>query len=109
MATGDIRDRQWVGAVVREIGIGCLLGTTMGAASWVLGIFKGGWQIALIVSLAMVAIVITSSFLGVILPLILQRLRVDPAIASNPLIASMMDIIGLVIYFSIAAVVLNLV
>jgi magnesium transporter len=108
MATGDIRDRQWVGAVVREIGIGCLLGITMGAASWVLGLFKGGWQIALIVSLAMVAIVITSSFLGVILPLILQRLRVDPAVASNPLIASMMDIIGLVIYFSIAAVVLNL-
>jgi magnesium transporter len=108
MAIGDIRDRQWVGAVVREIGIGCLLGTTMGAASWVLGIFKGGWQIALIVSLAMVAIVITSSFLGVILPLILQRLRVDPAVASNPLIASMMDIIGLVIYFSIAAVVLKL-
>jgi magnesium transporter len=40
--------------------------------------------------------------------LILQRLRVDPAVASNPLIASMMDIIGLVIYFAIAAVVLGL-
>jgi magnesium transporter len=108
MATGDIRDRQWVGAVMRELGIGALLGITMGAASWVLGIFRGGWQIALIVSLAMVAIVVTSSFLGVILPLILQRLRVDPAVASNPLIASMMDIIGLVIYFAIAAVVLGL-
>ena len=108
MATGDIRDRQWVGAVTREIGIGCLLGITMGAASWVLGIFKGGWQVALIVSLAMVAIVITSSILGVVLPLMLQRFRVDPAVASNPLIASIMDIIGLAIYFSIAAVILTM-
>ncbi|MDO9559443.1 MAG: magnesium transporter [Syntrophales bacterium] len=108
MATGDIRDRQWVGAVMREIGIGCLLGVTMGAASWVLGFFRGNWQIALIVSLAMFAIVCTSSILGVILPLVLQRFRVDPAVASNPLIASIMDIIGLAIYFSIAAVILNM-
>jgi magnesium transporter len=108
MATGDIRDRQWVGAVLREVGIAGLLGITMGAASWVLGIFKGGWQIALVVSLAMVAIVIASSILGVVLPLILQRLHVDPAVSSNPLIASIMDIIGLIIYFSIAAVILKM-
>lgn len=108
MATGDIRDRQWVGAVTREIGIGCLLGISMGAASWVLGLFKGNWQIAMIVSLAMFATVITSSILGVLLPLMLQRFHVDPAVASNPLIASIMDIIGLAIYFSIAAVVLGL-
>jgi magnesium transporter len=68
----------------------------------------GGWQVALIVSLAMVAIVVASSILGVVLPLILQRFNVDPAVASNPLIASIMDIIGLMIYFSIAAVILNL-
>jgi magnesium transporter len=108
MATGDIRDRQWIGAVTREIGIGCLLGMTMGGASWMLGIFMGGWQIALIVSLAMAAIVVTSSILGVMLPLILQRFHVDPAVASNPLIASIMDIIGLAIYFSIAAVILTM-
>ena len=108
MATGDIRDRQWVGAVMREIGIGCLLGMTMGAASLPLGFFMGGWQVALIVSLAMVAIVVASSILGVVLPLILQRFNVDPAVASNPLIASIMDIIGLMIYFSIAAAILTL-
>ncbi|MBN1381749.1 MAG: magnesium transporter [Deltaproteobacteria bacterium] len=106
IATGDIRDRQWVKAVFREIGIGCLLGLTMGVASLLLGIFKGGWHIALIVSLTMVTIVVVSSLLGVVLPLILQRFQVDPAVASNPLIASVMDIIGLVIYFSIAAMVM---
>jgi magnesium transporter len=107
LATGDIRDRQWVKALLREIGIGMLLGITMGLASWVLGFFKGDSRIALIVSLAMVCIVIVSSVLGVVLPVILQRLRIDPAVASNPLIASVMDIMGLLIYFNIAAVILN--
>jgi magnesium transporter len=107
LATGDIRDRQWVKALLREIGIGLMLGATMGLASWFLGFFKGDSRIALIVSLAMVSIVIVSSILGVILPVILQRLRVDPAVASNPLIASVMDIVGLLIYFNIAALVLS--
>jgi magnesium transporter len=107
LATGDIRDRQWVKALLREIGIGMLLGITMGLASWVLGFFKGDSRIASIVSLAMVSIVIVSSVLGVVLPVILQRLRIDPAVASNPLIASVMDIMGLLIYFHIAAAILN--
>ena len=106
LATGDIRERQWLKALLREIGIGTLLGITMGLASWVLGFFKGDSRIALIVSLAMISIVFASSLLGVILPVILQRLRIDPAVASNPLIASVMDIMGLVIYFAIAHVVL---
>ncbi|MBN1663215.1 MAG: magnesium transporter [Deltaproteobacteria bacterium] len=106
IATGDIRDRQWIKAFFREIGIGCLLGATMGAASLLLGIFKAGWSIALIVSLTMVTIVVVSSLLGILLPLILQRLRVDPAVASNPLIASVMDIVGLLIYFFIAALIM---
>ncbi len=79
----------------------------MGLASWFLGLFKGGASIAMIVSLAMAIIVIVSSVLGVILPVILQRLRIDPAVASNPLIASVMDIVGLLIYFRIAVAVLN--
>jgi len=106
LATGDIREGHWFPAFFREVGIGVLLGLTMGAASWLLGLFKGGIQIALIVSLAMVAIVVVSSILGVILPVILQRCRVDPAVASNPLVASVMDILGLLIYFSIAQAIL---
>jgi len=107
LATGDIREGQWPRALLREIGIGILLGATMGLASWVLGFFKGDSRIALIVSLAMAGIVILSSILGVILPVILQRLRIDPAVASNPLIASVMDIVGLLIYFNIATAILN--
>jgi len=107
LATGDIKDRQWINALFREIVIGCLLAVTMGAASWILGLIKGGAQIAAIVSLSMMAIVIVSSILGVVLPIVLQRFRIDPAVASNPLIASVMDIVGLLIYFQIATTILK--
>jgi len=106
LATGDIREGHWLPALFREVGIGILLGVTMGGASWCLGLFKGGSRIALVVSLAMILIVIVSSILGVILPIVLQRCRVDPAVASNPLVASVMDILGLLIYFSIAQAIL---
>lgn len=103
----DIRERQWIGVLLREIGISFLLGITVSAASLALGIFKSNSQTALIVSITMLAIVVISSVLGVILPLILQRLRIDPAIASNPLISSVMDILGLLTYFAIAAQILR--
>ncbi|HRR41993.1 MAG TPA: magnesium transporter, partial [Syntrophales bacterium] len=107
LATGDIREGQWFRALLREIGIGIFLGITMGVASWVLGFFKGDARIAMIVSLSMVGIVVVSSILGVLFPLLLLRIRVDPAVASNPLIASVMDILGLVIYFAVASIVLS--
>ncbi|MBN1614221.1 MAG: magnesium transporter [Deltaproteobacteria bacterium] len=107
LATGDIREGQLIAAFFREIGIGILLGVTMGLASWFLGFFKGGIQIASIISLAMITIVVISSIIGFALPLLLLRLGMDPAMASNPLISSVMDILGLLIYFSIASLVLN--
>lgn len=107
LATGDIREGQWIWAFLREIGIGVLLGATMGVASWLLGLYKGGYQIALIVSISMVVIVMISSLIGIVLPLILQKMRIDPAVASNPLIASVMDILGLLTYFFVASIILR--
>jgi magnesium transporter len=76
-------------------------------AASVLGIFRGGPEIGLIVGLTMVAIVIIANLIGAILPFVLTRLRVDPAVASTPLITSISDATGLVIYFSIATLVLT--
>ncbi len=103
MAQGEMIGRQWRKALLREVAIGCLLGFTMGAASLLLGLLQGGWILAAIVSLTMACIVIFSSIFGILLPLILHRMRLDPAVASSPLIASVMDIMGLAIYFSVAA------
>ena len=79
-----------------------LLGLTLGTAGWFLGAFRGGALIGVIIGLTMLAIVVTANLVGVILPFILTRLRLDPAVASSPLITTIMDAIGLLTYFTIA-------
>lgn len=107
IATGDVELRQWIWAMGREMGLGILLGLTIGLATWFLGLFRGGFEIGIVVGLAMLTIVVVSNMIGVILPFLLTRLRLDPAVASSPLITSVADIIGLIIYFSIATRVLG--
>ncbi len=62
----------------------------------------------MIIGLTMLAIVVTANLVGVILPFILTRLRLDPAVASSPLITTIMDAIGLLTYFTIARMFLAL-
>jgi magnesium transporter len=83
--------------------VGATLGLTMGLGGWALGIFRGGAEVGLVVGLAMVLIVIVANLLGAALPFLLTRLRLDPAVASSPLIASVADAAGLIIYFSLAS------
>jgi magnesium transporter len=108
IATGDVKAVEWLWAVGREIGVGILLGLTMGFAAWLLGIFKGGLEIGIVVGLAMASIVAVANLVGVVLPFLLSRFRLDPAVASSPLITSIVDAVGLIIYFSIATRILNI-
>ncbi len=103
MGTGDIKLGDWLWTLGREIGVGILLGFTMGFVAWLLGLFKEGIEIGIVVGLAMASIVIVANMVGVVLPFLLGRFRLDPAVASSPLITSIVDIAGLIIYFSIAA------
>lgn len=102
IATDDLKMGQWLWASGREICIGILLGITMGLATWMLGLYRGGFDIAVVVSLTMMSIVVVANLLGVVLPFFLTRFHLDPAVASSPLIASVADAVGLLIYFSIA-------
>lgn len=107
IATGDVQLGQWMWAAGREIGVGILLGLTTGLATWLLGSFRGGFEIGIVVGLAMLSIVIVANMIGVLLPFLLTRLRLDPAVASSPLITSIADFVGLMIYFSIATWILG--
>jgi len=102
LATGDVELRHWWRVLLKELSVGITLGVAMGVASGALGIFRGGWEIGAIVGLSMICIVIMANLLGVLLPFILTRLRLDPAVASSPLITTVVDASGLIIYFSIA-------
>ncbi len=107
-ATGDIRLGQWASTVGKELRVGMLLGLGMGVITWLFGLLRGGPGIAAVVALSMVLIVFFVNILGVVLPLLLIKLRLDPAMASSPLITSVADAVGLVIYFYLASRLLGL-
>jgi len=108
IATGDLRPDDWFWAAARELLLGTILGLTLGVLVWILGYHRGGWGFGLVVFLSMAGIVLVSNLIGTGLPFLLHKLRVDPAVASSPLITSVADVAGLAIYFSIAAWVLGI-
>jgi len=107
LATGDVEVRDWLRLWGKELGVSIALGVTMGAAVWGLGLWRGGFDVAMVVSMSMVMVVIVGSMVGMLLPFLLTRMKLDPATASAPLITSIADICGILIYFSIATAVLN--
>jgi magnesium transporter len=108
IATGDVRASDWTAMLGRELGVALLLGISMAIAVSTLGLIRGGPEIALVVSLSMVIIVIVGSVIGMSLPFVLHRFGMDPATASAPLVTSIADASGVLIYFTIATQVLAL-
>ncbi|CEJ87855.1 Magnesium transporter [Hyphomicrobium sp. GJ21] len=117
LALGQLRLRDWWRVAVREIPTGLTLGTILGVIGiarislWqYLGIFDYGehWMlVALTVGLGLVGIVTFGSLAGSMLPFVLKRLGFDPASASAPFVATLVDVTGLMIYFSVALLILR--
>jgi hypothetical protein len=84
-----------------------MLGLTMAVAVSMVGAFRAP-EVVPVVAMSMVCIVLVGSTIGMSLPFILSRLKLDPAAASAPLITSIADAAGVLIYFSIATAVLDL-
>ena len=102
MATGDVEMKDWGRMLVRELSVALLLGITMAFAVSAIGLFRGGFELAIVVAISMLIIVISGSLIGMSMPFLLSRFGLDPATASGPLITSIADIAGVLIYFSIA-------
>ncbi|MFA7077051.1 MAG: magnesium transporter [Syntrophomonas sp.] len=107
IATSDVSINEWMRVFFKELIVGLLLGLSMGIISSIFGSLRGGYEIGLIVGLSMLTVIVAANLIGVMLPFILTKMGLDPAVASNPLITSITDVLGLVIYFAIATVVLN--
>ena len=108
MTIGDVKIKDWFKMFTKEISVSALMGFTMAAAVSVMGIIRGGLDIAVVVALTMTIIVIIGSLIGMSLPFVFDKLKLDPATASGPLITSIADIVGVLIYFSIASWYLSL-
>ena len=108
MATGEVGVKDWGKLLGRELLVAGALGLTMALAVSPIAYLRAGDSLALVIALSMVTIVLFGSLLGMCLPFILDRLGWDPATASAPLVTTLIDASGVIIYFSIAAVILNL-
>lgn len=107
LATGKIVLKDWTRMLLRELAVAALLGATMALAVSAIGVWRGGTQIALLVALTMMLVVIAGSMIGMSLPFILSRFKLDPAASSAPLITSIADGIGVVVYFALATALLG--
>jgi magnesium transporter len=107
LATGDVRVRDWARLFGKELAVALALGITMGFAVWGLGIWRGGSEVGIVVALSMALVVVMGSLLGMLLPFVLSYLKLDPATASAPLITSLADIGGILIYFAVATAILK--
>ncbi|MBS0232661.1 MAG: magnesium transporter [Proteobacteria bacterium] len=117
LALGQLRLRDWWRVAMREIPTGITLGAILGLIGmlritvWQMtGIFDYGqyWQlVALTVGLGLIGIVTFGSLAGAMLPFLLKRIGFDPASASAPFVATLVDVTGLMIYFTVAMLVLR--
>jgi magnesium transporter len=117
LALREITLKDWWRIASRELPAGLTLGAILGAIGIVrivlwqeLGLYDYGayWPlVAATIGLALTAIVTFGSMTGSMLPFVLKRLRFDPATASAPFVATLVDVTGLVIYFTVAYLVLR--
>jgi magnesium transporter len=114
MAVGEVGLRHWLRVLARELAAGVTLGALLGVIGILrMYVFPAGplateyWRIVATVALSLVGVVTFGTVIGSMLPFLLERLDLDPAAASAPLVATLVDVTGLVIYFTLALVMLR--
>ncbi|MFD0713575.1 magnesium transporter [Paenibacillus sp. GCM10027626] len=109
LAIGEVQFRDIFKVIRREVATGLMTGASISiiayARAWMLGVEP---NIGLVVGITAMTIVIWASFVGAILPLVLHKLKADPAVVSGPFITTLVDGTGLIIYFTIAKIILHL-
>ena len=117
LALGEVQLKDWWRVILRELPTGLVLGAGLGSIGFArimawqhLGFYDYGEHymlIAFTIWVSLIGIVCFGSSIGSMLPFALQRFGFDPASASAPLVATLVDVLGLVIYFSVAAFILT--
>jgi magnesium transporter len=103
LATGEVKSREWWRILMREFRVGVALGFITGFTAFTIAIVSlGRVSIAITVGISLFTVVCVGNIVGVVVPLFFRFIRIDPAFASAPLIATLLDATGLVIYFEIA-------
>ncbi|MBA2278686.1 MAG: magnesium transporter [Chloroflexia bacterium] len=107
MAVGEVqlRDVGWV--LLKELSVGLAMGLAMAVVAFFRAGIPEGREIGLVVAATIVCVTLWSATVAAVLPLLLRRLNIDPAVVSAPLITTLVDATGLLIYLSIAGAILT--
>ena len=108
VAVGEVRVRDLPAVIWKEARVGLLLGVMLSGVALAIGSLLVGFQVALVVALSVVAICTWAAIIGSAMPLLARKVGVDPAVVSSPMVATLVDATGLLIYFSVARMVLGL-
>jgi len=122
MAVGELRLRDWIRVMRKELSVGLLLGLLLGllgfirislwsfGSQWLHGtmVYGAHWLLlAATVGFSLIGVVLWGAVSGAMLPFLLRRMGFDPATSSTPFVATLVDVTGVVIYFSVAVYILK--
>lgn len=110
LALGEIELRDWFKIVIKELNVGVIAGFVLAIINIIrIAIFyPNQFPVAVTIGLSVLFITIVAKIIGAVLPIIAQKLKLDPAIMASPLITTVVDGLGLIIYFQIACILLKL-
>ncbi len=107
LATDDVSLKDWARIIRREVASGFMLGGFLASIGWLCALLMApSYKDALVIPITILTVVICGTLSGSILPLIFKRIGWDPALMSNPFVAGIIDILGIVIYMSVARMLL---
>ena len=103
IATGDLeKENKWK-LIVREAGTGLITGTICGVlVAIIIFIWKGNIFLGILVGISILCTLIVATLAGALIPLIMHKFKIDPAVASGPFITTINDLISILIYFGMA-------
>jgi magnesium transporter len=108
MTLGDVRLSDWRRVVRRELLMGVCLGGALGLLGYVVAVIVTKLVFAsLVVPLTLLLVIMCGTMIGAMLPMMFQRLGLDPALMSNPFVSGIVDIVGIVIYMNVALAILD--
>ncbi len=117
LAIGEVAIGDWFRVLRRELVSGLLMGLVLGGIGMLCALFAAAmsagadpnqqWQIGLAIGITVVAVVTAGTIVGSMLPFILEAVGIDPATGSTPLVATIIDVSGLIIYFTVALLILG--
>jgi magnesium transporter len=108
LANNTLKSKNIMPKLAKEFTVSLINGLVCSALLLMFNLFIGHhYDLSIVVSIALITVIIFASLLGTITPLILEKFKIDPALATGPFVTTINDIIGLTVYFSLGRILLG--